>query len=105
MRRDAQAYLGVDIGTTSISAVVVDCRGKALKSFNIPNPSAGEPTRDGRHEQDANAILKVVNDLVAECEAYVRTLKLKIVEIGWTGQMHGLVAVDRKLHAVTPFVT
>ena len=105
MRRDAQAYLGVDIGTTSISAVVVDCRGKALKSFGVPNPSAGEPTKDGRHEQDANAILKVVNDLVAECEAYVRTLKLKIVEIGWTGQMHGLVAVDRKLHAVTPFVT
>ena len=105
MRKETKAFLGVDIGTTSIAAVVVDFRGKVLKTLSAPNPSAGEPTKDGRHEQNADAILKAVNALVEDCETFVRAAKLKLVEIGWTGQMHGLVAVDRKLHAITPFVT
>ena len=105
MRKETKAFLGVDIGTTSIAAVVVDFRGKVLKTLSAPNPSVGEPTKDGRHEQNADAILKAVNALVEACEAFLRKAKLKLVEIGWTGQMHGLVAVDRRLHAITPFVT
>lgn len=105
MRKYGKAYIGVDIGTSSIAAVVVDRRGDVLETRTVPNPSAGEPTEDGRHEQDADAILKAVNGLVGACEAIIRARKLKLVEIGWTGQMHGLVAVDRKLHALTPFVT
>ena len=105
MRKDKKAYIGVDIGTSSVAAVVVDYKGNVLETRTIPNPSAGEPAKNGRHEQNADAILKTVNALVEECEAIVRARKLKLVEIGWTGQMHGLVAVDRKLHALTPFVT
>ena len=105
MRKDKKAYVGVDIGTSSVAAVVVDYKGNVLETRTIPNPSAGEPAKNGRHEQNADAILKTVNALVEECEAIVRARKLKLVEIGWTGQMHGLVAVDRKLHALTPFVT
>lgn len=105
MRKDKKAYVGVDIGTSSLAAVVVDYKGEVLETRTVPNPSAGEPTKNGRHEQNADAILKVVNALLDECEAVIRARKLKLVEIGWTGQMHGLVAVDRKLHALTPFVT
>ena len=105
MRKDAQAFLGVDIGTASIAAVIVDYQGHALKSLTMPNPSAGEPTKDGCDEQDAEAILVSVNELIAACESCVRKLHLKVAGIGWTGQMHGLVAVDRKLNALTPFVT
>ena len=105
MRKDAQAYLGVDIGTSSIAAVVIDYRGTPLKTLTAPNPSPSDPTPDGRHEQDADAILEAVNALVAAGEAFVRESKLKLVDIGWTGQMHGLVAVNRSLDAITPFVT
>lgn len=105
MRRNAKAYVGIDIGTSSIAAVVVDFRGRVLKSLAVPNPSACEPTKDGRHEQDANAILKAVNALAGRCEEFVRDSGLKLADIGWTGQMHGLVAVDLNLRPVTPFVT
>ena len=105
MRRDKKAYVGVDIGTSSLAAVVVDCEGNVLESRTAPNPSAGEPTKGGRHEQNPDAILKSVNRLIDECETLIRARKLKLAEIGWSGQMHGLVAVDRKLHALTPFVT
>ena len=105
MKTSDTAFLGVDIGTSSIAAVLVDSRGKVLETQTVPNPSAGEPLPDGRHEQDANAILHAVNGLVETCEALARERGFRIVEIGWTGQMHGLVAVDRKLCALTPFVT
>jgi len=101
----AKAFVGVDIGTSSVSAVVIDGKGSVLESRTLPNPSAGEPTADGRHEQDADAILSTVDELLDGCEAFARERKLKIAEIGWTGQMHGLVAVDRRLRALTPFVT
>ena len=105
MRKDQKAYVGVDIGTSSVAAVVVNYKGQVLETRTVPNPSAGEPTKNGHHEQNADAILKVVNALIDECEAIIRARKLKLAEIGWTGQMHGLVAVDRKFHALTPFVT
>lgn len=105
MRGTDKAFLGVDIGTSSIAAVVTDADGKALKTLTVANPSAGEPTRDGRHEQDPDAILKAVNGIVDASEEFIRRTNLKLVEIGWTGQMHGLVAVDRKLRPLTPFVT
>ena len=105
MKGDAKAFLGVDIGTSSLAAVLTDADDRVLKTLSVANPSAGEPKKDGCHEQDADAILKAVNDLIASCEAFAQAKKLKIAEIGWTGQMHGLVAVDRKLRPLTPFVT
>lgn len=105
MRRDGKAYVGIDIGTSSVAAVIIGGRGEVLTTRTVSNPSACEPTEEGRHEQDADAILKAVNGLIDECETFIRTRKLTLAAIGWTGQMHGLVAVDRKLRALTPFVT
>ena len=105
MSRRGRAWLGVDIGTTSIAAVVIDRRGRVLDTRTVPNPSVGEPTANGRHEQDADAILEAVNGLIGRCEDFIRAHGLELAEIGWTGQMHGLVAVDRNLRALTPFVT
>lgn len=98
------SFLGVDLGTTSLAAVLVDGRGKALQSWTAANPSAGE-VRQGRDEQDADAILAAAEKLIAQAEAAAKAANRRIVAIGWTGQMHGLVAVDRQLRALTPFVT
>ena len=105
MGKGARAYIGIDIGTSSIAAVVVDGRGELLLTRTVANPSAGRPIADGCDEQDPDAILKSVNALIEKCEACIRERKLKLGEIGWTGQMHGLVAVDRRLRAITPLIT
>ena len=105
MKKSEQAFVGIDIGTTSLAAVVVDRRGAVLKTFSAPNPSACDLSDDGRHEQDANAILRAVDAVLADCESFARAAKMKVIEIGWTGQMHGVVAVDRRLRPLTPFVT
>lgn len=65
-----RSYLGVDIGTTSLAAVIVDHGGAVLKTLSRPNPSACDISADGRHEQDADAILTSVNGLVAECGSF-----------------------------------
>ena len=105
MSKDCRAFIGVDIGTTSIAAVVVNHKGVVLKTLTTANPSACEPTEDGFHEQDADAILESVNHLLSDCETFIRSRKMTVAGTGWTGQMHGLVAVNRKLHAITPFIT
>ena len=105
MKSAQDAFLGVDIGTSSIAAVVTDAKGRVVEELSVANPDAGEPTAKGVHEQDANAMLRAVESLVAKCEALARKRGLRIAETGWTGQMHGVVAVDRRLRALTPLVT
>lgn len=105
VKKTSVIFAGIDIGTTSISAVVIDVKGGILLTETLANPGAGEPTAGGRHEQDPDAIAAAVGGLIARCEAFARGRKLELAEIGWTGQMHGLVAVDRDLNALTPLVT
>ena len=47
MRDADKAFLGVDIGTSSIAAVVTDADGKVLKTLTVANPSAGWARLDG----------------------------------------------------------
>ena len=42
MRKDKKAYIGVDIGTSSVAAVVVDYKGAVLETRTVPNPSGSE---------------------------------------------------------------
>jgi len=105
MKYGAAAFLGVDIGTSSIAVVAVDERGRMLKCLSEANPSACEPSADGRHEQDPEAMRETAERLVGAVEEFVRASGREIAGVGWTGQMHGLVAVDRDLHPLTPFVT
>lgn len=82
--------IGVDIGTTSIAKVVVDEGGRIVSETTIPNPGVVR----GCCEQDPDRILEAV-----------RTLSDGESEIGWTGQMHGVVAVDAELRPLTRLVT
>ena len=99
------AYLGVDIGTSSLAVVAVDADGHVLAEFTEPNPCAAEPTASGRAEQDADRVLAAADALIVRGERSADEKGLKVADIGWTGQMHGVVAVDRKLKPLTPFVT
>ena len=82
--------LGVDIGTTNISAVIIDCdKQKIIETHTLPNNSKIETERDFS-EYDAEWItekaISIVDNLVA---AYPN-----IKGIGLTGQMHGYVYIS-----------
>ena len=93
--------IGLDIGTTTISAIVLDgVSGEILKTVNISNGADLQARMSAERIQDPEAIaqkaLKVVETLKAEYE---------IAAIGLDGQMHGIVYVDGQGQAVSPLFT
>lgn len=86
-----EIIIGVDGGTTAVKAVAFDLNGEIVATHHQGVPV--EYGKDGRAEQDMNAIWEAV----AECLNQVAqaTAGAKIVGIGLTGQGDGLWLIDR----------
>ena len=90
--------IGLDIGTTTVCAVVVDAKkGDVLKSVTLPNDTFLDDTKPFEKIQDPEKILSkatsLVNELLGEYD--------DIASIGVTGQMHGLLYTDEKGNSVS----
>lgn len=95
--------LGLDIGTTTISGVVINRdTGDLLASLTLKNDSQIEDKeRPWRRMQDVNRIETIVRDIKAQL-----TEKAGGVDaIGVTGQMHGVVYLDGEGKAISPLYT
>lgn len=94
--------IGVDIGTTTISLVVLDTdSGEVLECVNTPNPAAYPGAQPFERLQDPEKI-------VAQVSAQLECLKKRhapIGAIGLDGQMHGMLYVDAQGKAVSPLYT
>uniref|UniRef100_A0A8C4STC3 Sedoheptulokinase n=1 Tax=Erpetoichthys calabaricus TaxID=27687 RepID=A0A8C4STC3_ERPCA len=86
----AQYVLGIDLGTTSVKAVLLESRSKKVASSEI-RPTKAEVLSDlgpQAKEQDVGRIVNALN----ECVAVLPKDQLqKVVRIGVSGQMHGVV--------------
>lgn len=93
---------GVDIGTTSICAVAVDIdSGDVVWSRNRANTSSLPSEHAYERKQNVSVILDTAFSLVDEAE---KELGLPMA-IGVTGQMHGIVYIDKEGNAVSPLYT
>ena len=94
--------IGIDIGTTSICAVLVHTEtGEQLDAKTIPN-SAGLKTKENWEKlQDPEQILSLCRSLIAP----FLQMQEEIVCIGVTGQMHGILYLDKDGKAVSPLYT
>lgn len=92
---------GIDIGTTSVSGVAVGDDGKIAASVSIAHESDMPAAFEGAFEQDPAKLLATTEAVTVQLADKVGPAD----EIGWTGQMHGVVGVSESLDAVTPFVT
>ena len=92
--------VGIDIGTTTISAVIYDIDNKKqLEDYSIPHNSY--ISSNVRVEQDVSLIIdKAIRLLYHITDSYEG-----IVSIGITGQMHGIVYIDENGDAVSNLVT
>ena len=92
--------LGLDIGTTTVSAVVVD-NGFVIASKTLKNGSFIETAQPWEKIQDPhyirNTALSAVQNLLAEHPDVER--------IGITGQMHGIVYLNAAGEPVSPLYT
>ncbi len=91
--------IGIDIGTSSICAVVKDEATAEVKSVTRANDAAlaGGPSWSFR--QDAARILRTVERLLDEI------VTPDAASIGFSGQMHGMLYVDGQGRPVSPLFT
>ena len=94
--------MGIDIGTTSICGVVTDAvTGEILKSLTLANDSSLPSKFLYEKIQDPNRILQI-------CEQIYRTFLEEFTDItavGFTGQMHGIIYLDKEGNALSPLYT
>lgn len=91
--------IGLDIGTTSICGIAIDSTSGHVKRVINQKNDCWLDGEKWEKLQDAEAIVKIVNDILDE-------LKADDVEaIGVTGQMHGIVYFDKNGKSVSPLYT
>lgn len=88
------AYLlGIDLGTSSVKSVLMDQEGTLLAirqqeyTFDIP--------REGWAEQDPEVWWQATAKTVREALQQAEIVPSEIVGVGFSGQMHGLVPLDK----------
>lgn len=91
--------LGIDIGTTSICAVLVNSEnGEIIKSVTKQNNSFIKAENSFERVQDTAIIMNTVYSLLGEIGSEADA-------IGFSGQMHGIVYTDENGNAVSPLFT
>lgn len=94
--------IGIDIGTTTISTVVMDTVSrKVIRKETIPNDCFLPAAHPWERMQDVREIIRRATAALER----ILTAFDDIAAIGLTGQMHGIVYVDRNGTAVSPLYT
>ena len=100
---DCPLLLGIDIGTTSLSAqVIASDSGRCVQTYNFDHRAAVySKDRPDAYAADAALLIERALALVASVlDAYEG-----IASIGITGQMHGLVCLSETGEILSPFYT
>ncbi len=94
--------IGLDIGTTTVSAVLTDEDNGRVVFTKTTENDAGLPGKfPEEHIQDADRIVSIVCRTVDE----LKVSWTPIVSIGIDGQMHGILYLDDEGKAISPLFT
>lgn len=95
-------YLGLDLGTSGVKALLIDGDRKAVASGHGPlDVSRPHP---GWSEQDPAHWLKACEQAVGELKASHPKELAAVRGIGLSGQMHGATLLDRADHVLRPCI-
>jgi len=99
---DLTLAMGLDIGTTTICAIVLDAlTGEILETITEQNNARIESQYSWEQQQNAALISEQVKKVVDELMMKYASISC----IGITGQMHGIVYLDEEGNAVSPLVS
>ena len=95
--------LGIDVGTSGTRAVLLDSDGRVLGSATAAHPAFTSP-HPGWAEQHPDDWWAAVCSAILECLARGNTAASEISGVALTGQMHGLVLLDRDGRVLRPSI-
>lgn len=95
-------FLGIDVGTSAVKAIVVDERQAALAEVDVPL-TISRP-HELWSEQDPEAWWQAVQSAVDRLSAMLPSALADIRGIGLSGQMHGAVLLDEGLRPLRPAI-
>jgi sedoheptulokinase len=94
--------IGIDLGTTSICGVLIESRSeKLLKSVTKSNTAALQTDQPFERLQDVGIIVSIAQEIIAQFCSEESGIEV----IGITGQMHGVLYIDKDGKAVSPLYT
>jgi xylulokinase len=100
-RMATQAFIGIDVGTSSVKAVSISAEGAVLSSADSPLsitiPRAG--WSEQLPEDWWQSTIRAVNSVVSGLDSSVH-----IKAIGLSGQMHSMVALDKDGRVIRPAI-
>lgn len=93
-----ECFVGIDVGTSSARAIAMDVNGKMLATgqceYDIIKPVLNQAEQD--MEELWNATVEAIRQMFAKAPE----LKDGVKGIGFSGQMHGLVMVDKEMKPI-----
>lgn len=96
-------YIGMDIGTTTISGLLIDgMDGHEIARKTIKNTAHIQTDAPWKSLQSPDRILDICLSLIEE---FLRNRKHLVRGIGITGQMHGIVYIDREGRACSDLIS
>src|SRR5205085_10968841 len=100
--------VGVDLGTTSITALAVDAASGAplarSTKANAAESTAPDDKARGYSEWDVRRLAATASACLREVAEEVEARRSDLAGLGITGQQHGVVLVDAALVPRTPFI-
>lgn len=93
-------YIGVDLGTSSVKLLTIDSSGKIYGEVSCEYPVSYP--KENWAEQNPNDWWDKTLEALNKTFTLENISKEKILGIGFSGQMHGLVALDKSGEVLTP---
>lgn len=93
--------IGIDIGTTTVSAVLIEDTGKVITSRTRKNSGFLPTEHPWEKIQNPDDLAAIARELVCELQAEASD----VAGIGITGQQHGILYLNGKGEAISPLYT
>src|SRR5256885_9473618 len=100
-----EGVLALDLGTSSVRAVVYDTRGAMLDRTLTDLPYKVRTTDAGEVSSDPNALIKLIAQSIDGALKAARKEKVAILDVGVSCYWHSLMGVDRAGRPTTELLT
>ncbi len=94
--------LAVDVGTSSVRAIVYDARGRQLRDLDAQLACALRTTPDGGAEMDPRDLFERTARVLDDVVTQATSLSLPISAVALTTFWHGLLGIDTRGQPTTP---